>query len=309
MRIVVVDPSRTVLKIVTGLLEAGNRAIHPFTDAPEALEYIKANHDVDALVTSVELPSMSGLELCRQVRQQMTRGRSIYIVLMSSNYEKNKLIEALDNGADDFIGKPPATEELYARLRVAKRLRDMQRELFRLATTDSLTGLLNRRAFFERAEAASVRCAPTSDLCAIILDIDHFKSINDQYGHDMGDRVLKAVATQVLSGKGTVGRLGGEEFVILVEQPLAEAMVSAERIRKELAALRVPVRDTVAQITGSFGVSEWQNGDTIDTLLKRADIALYKAKATGRNCVVAADATLTETDSGASRGLVRAAGR
>ncbi len=187
MRIVVVDPSRTVLKIVTGLLEAGNRAIHPFTDAPEALAYIKGNSEVDALITSVELPSMSGLELCRQVRQQMTRGRSIYIVLMSSNYEKNKLIEALDNGADDFIGKPPATEELYARLRAAKRLRDLQRELFRLATTDSLTGLLNRRAFFECAEAASVRCVPTNDLSAIIVDIDRFKSINDQYGHDVGD--------------------------------------------------------------------------------------------------------------------------
>jgi two-component system, cell cycle response regulator len=309
MRIVVVDPSRTVLKIVTGLLGAGNRAIHPFTDAPEALAYIKANPDVDALITSVELPSMSGLELCREVRQQIERGRSIYIVLMSSNYEKNKLIEALDNGADDFIGKPPATEELYARLRVAKRLRDLQRELFRLATTDSLTGLLNRRAFFERAEAASVRCAPTADLCAIIVDIDRFKSINDQFGHDVGDRALKAVATQVLGGKGIVGRLGGEEFVILVEQPLAQAVAGAEAIRNELAALRVPVRDTMVQLTGSFGVSEWQNGDTIDTLLKRADIALYKAKRTGRNCVVAADAMVTETDSAAGRRLVRSAGR
>jgi diguanylate cyclase (GGDEF)-like protein len=309
MRIVVVDPSRTVLKIVTGLLEAGNRAIHPFTDGPAALAYIKANSDVDALITSVELPSMSGLELCRQVREHTTRGRPIYIVLMSSNYEKNKLIEALDNGADDFIGKPPATEELYARLRAAKRLRDLQRELFRLATTDSLTGLLNRRAFFERAEAASVRCAPTGDLSAIIVDIDRFKSINDQYGHDVGDRALKAVAMQVLSEKGIVGRLGGEEFVIVVEQPLADAMVSAERIRNELATLRVPVGDTMVQLTGSFGVSEWQDGDTIDTLLKRADIALYKAKQGGRNCVIAADATLRETDPGATRGLVRAANR
>jgi diguanylate cyclase (GGDEF)-like protein len=309
MRIVVVDPSRTVLKIVTGLLAAGNRAIHPFTDAPQALAYIKANSDVDALITSVELPSMSGLELCRQVRQHATRGRPIYIVLMSSNYEKNKLIEALDNGADDFIGKPPATEELYARLRAAKRLRDMQHELFRLATTDSLTGLLNRRAFFERAKAASVRCAPTGDLSAIIVDIDRFKSINDQYGHDVGDRALKAVAMQVLSEKGIVGRLGGEEFVIVVEQPLADAMVSAERIRNELAALRVPVGDTMVQLTGSFGVSEWRDGDTIDTLLKRADSALYKAKHAGRNCAVAADATLPEAASGASRGLVRAAGR
>src|SRR6202521_3219464 len=201
MRIVVVDPSRTVLKIVTGLLEAGNRVIHPFTDAPEALEYIKANHDVDALITSVELPSMSGLDLCRQVRQQMTRGRSIYIVLMSSNYEKNKLIEALDSGADDFIGKPPAAEELYARLRSAERLANMQQELLRLALTDPLTGVLNRRAFFESAEEVCERGHALDCLSAIVMDIDHFKRINDVYGHDVGDEAIRAVAREVAAEK------------------------------------------------------------------------------------------------------------
>jgi two-component system cell cycle response regulator len=310
MRIVVVDPSRTVLKIVTGLLQGHSRAIHPFTDGPEALAYIKSNEDVDALITSVELPSMSGLELCREVRLLMTPGRSIYIVLMSSNYEQNKLIEALDNGADDFIGKPPAIEELYARFRAAKRLRDMQRELFRLAMTDSLTGLLNRRAFFEQAEAASIRVAPNGDLCAVIVDIDNFKSINDQHGHHIGDRVLKVVASDVLNGNGIVGRLGGEEFVIVTERKsLAESMAVADRIRQALAALRVAVGDKEIKLTGSFGVSAWENGDTIDTMLQRADVALYKAKRNGRNCVIAADPTLLATDVGAPRGLIRSARR
>src|SRR5882762_2096633 len=119
MRIVVVDPSRTVLKIVARLLEAGAHEIHPFTDGLAALEYIKSDPNVDALITSAELGSMSGADLCKKIRQLSANRQPIYIVLMSANYEQRKLIEALDGGADDFIGKPPATEELYARLRAA----------------------------------------------------------------------------------------------------------------------------------------------------------------------------------------------
>jgi len=123
MRIVVVDPSRTVLKIVAQLLEAGNHEIHPFTDGLAALEHVKSDSNIDALITSVELGSMSGMDLCKKIRLLSANSRqSIYIVLMSANYETRKLIEALDNGADDFIGKPPAVEELYARLRAAERL-------------------------------------------------------------------------------------------------------------------------------------------------------------------------------------------
>src|SRR3989304_5207096 len=142
MRIAVVDPSRTVLKIVAQLLEARNHEVRSFTDGRVALEHLQSNPDVDALITSMELASMSGVELCRQVRALAPGGRPIYVVLMSSNYDRSKLIEALDSGADDFISKPPAIEELYARLRSAERLGDMQRKLYKLATTDPLTGAL-----------------------------------------------------------------------------------------------------------------------------------------------------------------------
>src|SRR5581483_6922035 len=128
MHVVLVDPSRTVLKIVMGLLEGGNHEVHPFTDALAALNYIRGNPMVQALITSAELTSMSGLELCRKVRQVASGGRPIYVILMSSNQDRHRLIEALDNGADDFIGKPPVIEELYARLRAADRVASMQRE-------------------------------------------------------------------------------------------------------------------------------------------------------------------------------------
>ncbi len=309
MRIVVVDPSRTVLKIVTQLLEAGRHEARPFTDGFEALKYIKSDSEVDALITSVELQSMSGVDLCRETRLLATRGRPIYIVLMSSNYEQSKLIEALDSGADDFIGKPPATEELHARLRAADRLGTMQRELVRLATTDPLTGVLNRRAFFEQAEEACARAAAGGTLSGIMTDIDHFKQINDAHGHNVGDLVLRIVAREIKAKNEIVGRLGGEEFAIMLrDRPLAYAVAIAEALRQKLAALRLEADGKPVQFTGSFGVAEWRSGESVDALLKRADVALYEAKAKGRNRVVAATVDVSAAEQGMS-GLIRAAAR
>ena len=157
MRVVLVDPSRTVLKCLTRTIETQGHDVHPFTDGTEALQYIKSNHLVDALITSAQLSSMSGRELCLEARRVASCRRPIYILLMSSSDEHRNLVEALDNGADDFISKPPITEELYARLRAANRIVSMQRELIGLASIDSLTGVLNRRAFFEKAQELCVR--------------------------------------------------------------------------------------------------------------------------------------------------------
>jgi two-component system, cell cycle response regulator len=309
MRIVVVDPSRTVLKIVTRLLEAGEHETHPFTDGLAALEYIKSEPNVDALITSVELGSMSGTDLCKKIRQLSANRQPIYIVLMSANYEQRKLIEALDGGADDFIGKPPATEELYARLRAAERLGSMQRELVRLATTDPLSGLLNRRAFFERAQDACARA--DESLSAIMFDIDYFKRINDDFGHNIGDEVIRSVAHQAMTEKnGIIGRLGGEEFaIVLRSRTLSEAAKIAERLRTNFAELCIKTDNKAVRFTCSFGVSEWRADESIDDLLKRADLALYSAKKTGRNRVVADNATLPADDRERTSSVVRLAAR
>src|SRR5579863_3856304 len=152
MRIVVVDPSRTVLRAVSKLLESDRHTVTAFVDAREAHDFIKSDREVDVLITSVELTPMSGIELCWQTRLLCGHDRAIYIILMSSNFEEQHLIKALDSGADEFIRKPPVCEELYARLRSAERLLGLQSELIRLARVDPLTGVFNRRAFFERAE-------------------------------------------------------------------------------------------------------------------------------------------------------------
>ncbi len=170
MRIALVDPSRTTRLIVARMLEAGGHEVVPFADERDALAQITADPSIEALITSAELRHMSGVELCWETRLVATSRRPIYVVMMSSQYDQRSLIEALDSGADDFIGKPPLAEELYARLRAAERLASMQRELIRLATIDPLTGLCNRRGFFEQASEACSRAAePNGSLSAIIL--------------------------------------------------------------------------------------------------------------------------------------------
>jgi diguanylate cyclase (GGDEF)-like protein len=310
MRLVVVDPSRTVLKAVLRLLESDGHDVSVFVDGPEALDFIKSAPDVSVLITSAELTSMSGVELCWEMRLLSGHDRVIYIILMSSNSDQKHLINALDSGADDFIMKPPVREELYARLRSAERLVRLQRELIRLARTDSLTGVFNRRAFFEKAQQSCSRVTDADRSAAIMFDVDHFKNVNDTYGHDVGDQVLRAIGREAVAERFLVGRLGGEEFAILLEGSNLEAgMEQAEALRSKLSALSFETEQGKLSVTCSFGVSEWQRGETIDLLLKRADAALYEAKNEGRNRVVAARVADCASGEVLWSGLVRSARR
>lgn len=296
MRVAVVDPSRTVAKCLTRLLESNKHEVVPFSDGAEALDYIKSDQFVDVLITSSQPVSMSGPELCRQTRLLAATGRPVYIVLMSSTEDSANLIKALDSGADDFIRKPPVAEELAARLRAADRVVSMQRELHRHATTDSLTGVLNRRAFFAKAQEICARAIGGSVLSAVMFDIDHFKRINDTYGHSGGDDALRALARKLHKDYSILGRLGGDEFAILLEgKALAPAVEMADQMRLGLEELRVKSGKHTISLTCSFGVSQWDSGDTIDRLLKRADVALYKAKMNGKNCLVSGALVLDET--------------
>ncbi len=311
MHIVVADQNRIVLKAVSRLLESAGHVVSTYAGGREALDFIRSSPDVSALITSGELASMSGLELCWETRLLTDRDRAIYVILMSSNSEQKHIINALDSGADEFIQKPPAAEELYARLRSAERQLRMQRELIRLAMVDSLTGVYNRRAFFEKAERFST-AAPAGAVgsAAIMFDVDHFKRVNDTFGHDVGDQVLRAIGHEAWRQAAIVGRLGGEEFAILIEAAtLDAAMAHAERLRGVLAALSFDTAQGEMSITCSFGVAERQPGEAVDHLLKRADIALYEAKNGGRNRVVAAPpADFTAAEEQWS-GLLRTAAR
>jgi diguanylate cyclase (GGDEF)-like protein len=186
----------------------------------------------------------------------------------------------------------------------------MHRELVKLASVDPLTALLNRRAFFERAEDLAAQLDGSGPFSAIMLDIDHFKQINDTYGHDAGDRAIRALAGVIAASGEAVGRFGGEEFAILLAgRALTGARELAEQLRQEVTRLRLTSGQQSLTFTCSFGVSEWRQGDNIDEVLRRADMALYAAKAGGRNRVAAADESLVVADyANAGRG-VRAAVR
>jgi diguanylate cyclase (GGDEF)-like protein len=290
MQIVVVDSSQVVLSIIGSLLEARGHAVHEFTESDAALAFVTATPEVRVLITSLEVRPMSGLELCWAVRLLAEDRRPLHIITMSSANNVHTLAEALDSGADDFIVKPPRAEELHARLRAAERMTKMQEELIRLAETDPLTGLLNRRAFHERVEAAVTRGKAGASHSLIVVDIDHFKRINDLHGHDVGDTAICAVA-DLLMETGIVGRLGGEEFGILLPgRDLEAACRHAEGLRVRARALRVPCAEGTLGFPCSFGVSTWTGDDGIAALLKRADVALYAAKAGGRNRVMTHEA-------------------
>jgi two-component system cell cycle response regulator len=310
MHVVLVEPSRAAADFVGSMLSARNHQVRTFADGHEALACIKSDPDVDAVITAPEPHSMSGLELCWETRLVAGSRRPIYVILMSTSPSEDRLALALDHGADDILNNPPAADELYARLRAAERFGHMQRELIRLAVTDSLTGMFNRRGFFEQALQPCLRAEKGTPLCAIMADVDHFKRINDEHGHDAGDKAIFAVAHELMSGSWHAGRLGGEEFALLLEgRGLAEAAAIAETLRGRIAALRIPTGEGRLSLTCSFGVSEWRAGDSIDSLLKRADMALYEAKLTGRDRVVEAGGDFAPPGYSSAGRPVRAARR
>lgn len=289
MHIVLVDGSRTGLMIIRRLLEPRGDSVADFTDGQDALDYIRAEPAADLLMTSFEIDGISGTELCWEARLIADSGRPLYVIAMSSSTDEQHSIGVLDAGADDFMSKPPNLGELNARLRVAERTLNMQRRLIEMATKDPLSNLFNRRAFREKFEDA-IRERATVDgvLSLILLDLDHFKRINDLYGHEAGDEVIRLIGSIQTPPDTIFARTGGEEFaLILPDVDLEGARSVAEYMRNQIAALKIKRSDGTIQFTASFGVSELRSGDTDSNLYRRADSALYHSKNRGRNRVCA----------------------
>ncbi|MEZ5874402.1 MAG: diguanylate cyclase [Hyphomicrobiales bacterium] len=311
MHVVLVDPSRAVRSAVTALLEPAGHVVIGFADPDDALDRIKADETVDAVITASELTPISGVELCWEVRLIAGEQRPIYVAMMSSNHEGSMAVEALDVGADDLLHKPLQKQELCAKLRSAERLLMLQRKLIRLATTDPLTGLLNRRAFFERATEICANASNGRSVAAILFDIDYFKEINDLYGHHIGDNALRAVARYVRKDQPVVGRLGGDEICILLKScDQADALKVAEALRVGIASLHVVTSSGRAHLTCSLGVAELEPGEDVDDLIKKADLALYRAKREGRDCVASPPPTAwRESNPRTTPGIARASRR
>lgn len=251
------------------------------------------------------MPRIDGVEICRRLSERKT-GPFIYTILLTSKTEREDLVYALNNGAHNFQSKPISPEEIRAHINVGERLVESDDklkeyaeglklyaiEMERLATVDSLTGVYNRRHFLELASKELSRtCRYKRPLSIILIDIDFFKRINDTYGHAAGDETLKVMAdtcVYALRDSDIFGRIGGEEFAaVLPEIPSDDAYLVAERLRNTISEIEVVSDGRTIRLTASMGVTAIQAADeNIEIMFKRADEALYEAKAQGRNRVV-----------------------
>ncbi|MBL7161353.1 MAG: diguanylate cyclase [Anaerolineales bacterium] len=257
---------------------------------------------VQLVITDWLMPKMDGLELTRAIREAELPNY-VYIMILTSQEGIDNVIDGLDAGADDYLVKPFNPRELSARLKIGERVLDLEQRLRGahdkmkyLAMHDELTGLWNRRAFYSHALAELDHAARGDlSLCIIMLDIDHFKSVNDRFGHLVGDQALKMVADTLMKHVrqyDRVGRWGGEEFiVILPTTTLEESIDVAERLRVKVASAKLPLKepegDGALQVQISLGVActIGDEGIELDTLVDRADEMLYQAKEAGRNRV------------------------
>jgi two-component system, cell cycle response regulator len=285
------DPiSRRVLE--ANLLEWGYEVMVA-SDGGEAWEIIQQPESPSLIISDWMMPRMDGLALCREICN-MKKSEYIYFIIITAKGEKKDIIEGLEAGADDFLTKPFNQEELKYRIRIGERIINLERRIMELANTDPLTGLLNRRAFMERMEQEMSRAQrEKKPLSLILADIDHFKNVNDTYGHQIGDLVLQRFVGQLTTSTRLydfLGRYGGEEFVVCL--PGADGLRAAsvaERMRRQVEDMEIMLPDDSRsiRITASLGTASDSigSGENIDLLIKRADDALYSAKNKGRNCV------------------------
>jgi two-component system, cell cycle response regulator len=266
------------------------------TSGTEALELLERRDSPRLAVLDWMMPGLEGVEVCKRVREWTNRPY-IYMVLLTARSEKEDLLQGLDMGADDYLTKPFDSQELRARLHVGQRILDLQDALITArdelqfqATHDTLTGVANRGVIFDTLRReASRQTREGSGFGIILLDLDHFKWVNDTHGHAAGDAVLKETARRMagcVRPYDVVGRYGGEEFLVVLPACDATSMPKlAERLRQAICAQPIAMPSGEVTITASMGVavSTVERPIGPDTLLHDADQALYRAKSLGRN--------------------------
>ncbi len=267
-------------------------------DGLEAWRVLDSDDPPRLAILDWMMPEMDGVEICRRVR---AAGREpyIYVVLLTARTEAKDLIMGMEAGADDYLRKPFAAEELRVRMRAGRRILHLQEQLMAAreklreqALHDPLTGIANRGATLDALNNALARAARENNAVALLMcDVDRFKSINDRFGHPAGDQVLCEAAARMRSAVrlyDVVGRYGGEEFlVILPGTGLEGARAQAERLREGFANAPFQFEGQAQRVTCSFGVA-WRDcalPDDGSALIREADQALYQAKANGRNRV------------------------
>ena len=299
-KVLLVDDDEIVLEHLKLMLVEAGYPVTTVTDGAAALAVMKKDF-MPIVIMDCDMPSMDGLTLCRTIRKRAWSGY-VYLLLFTTRDDESDILEGLNAGADDYLSKRTSDAQLIARLNTASRVLTFEHSLkravddrSRIAMTDALTSVYNRRYFLMCMSTELKRSRRFgAELSLLLLDIDHFKQINDFFGHATGDDVLQQLAQQIQKclprDYDWCARLGGEEFVVVLPQTnLVGAKVVAEKIRIAIACMPIATNDDVHHVTVSIGVSGLQvmegRQGTVSQLLADADKQLYRSKKSGRNRV------------------------
>ncbi|KAB0242998.1 diguanylate cyclase [Microcystis aeruginosa EAWAG127a] len=294
--VLVVDDVGKNLQLAVEILDSAGYITTYANGVKQAIERVKTANP-DLIILELIMPDMEGLELCRRIKSDNLYAH-IPIIFVTNSKEKEDIINAFNSGAVDYITKPFYSWELLARVKIHLELKKTQEELKninsqleKLVITDSLTGVNNRREILSLGEKEFQRCRRYYRYFSVlVIDIDHFKHINDTFGHILGDKTLITVAGAIkncLRQVDSFGRFGGEEFVaILPETNLEDAATTAQRICQVINELNIEIDRQKVRVTASIGVATFSPKDNnLEAVIERADHALFAAKNQGRNRV------------------------
>lgn len=303
MKVLIAEDDAVSRRLLEATLMRWGYEVIVTRDGDEAWQALQQADAPPLAILDWMMPGLDGVEICRLVRQ---RGHEpyIYLILLTTKSLKENIIEGLDAGADDYLTKPFNPSELQVRLRAGTRIITLQAELIKArealriqATHDPLTGIWNRRAILDILGTELVRAHREQTVVAVaIADLDYFKRLNDAYGHIIGDAALCEAANRMqasLRPYDAIGRYGGEEFLIVLPScSTQDASKSAERLCTNISQEAMTIAGHRLVITCSLGVAASDVIPVVDAtgLIRAADLALYRAKANGRNCVEVATA-------------------
>jgi diguanylate cyclase (GGDEF)-like protein len=296
MRVLVAEDDLTSRTILTAILKKWGYEVISAVNGEDALAILQKPDAPSLVLLDWSMPGLSGIEVCSRLRQNQSHD-SRYIIILTAKSEKKHVVEGLNAGANDYIVKPYDNDELQARINVGKRMVEMQSELENAKSAlihevmhDSLTGVYNRKAILNMLKKELARTVRNDEiLCVGMCDLDHFKAVNDKYGHQTGDEILHGF-TRLISASlreyDYIGRYGGEEFLIIIPAcGYTGKKIAFSRLCELISGSKIRTRSGDISITVSIGVTQSDGNDSIDTILSKADNALYKAKEMGRNCV------------------------
>ena len=296
MKILIAEDDFTSRMMLDGVLNKWGFTTIVTTNGQEAWEVMQRPDAPSIAILDWQMPVMNGLEICRKLRR-IDQPTPPYLILLTARGDKKDIVKGLDAGANDYIPKPYDNEELQARIRVGQRMVRLQRELVKLnkallheAMHDQLTGIYNRRAIINTLEKELNRAVRGENHLSIgLCDIDHFKNINDTYGHQVGDDVLRGFVKLVekrLRKYDYIGRYGGEEFLIVSPDSKGTKIEGLyDRICRYISRNKIQTGNQEIAITVSIGVAAFSGGQNVQSLLSVCDAALYRSKKGGRNRV------------------------